>query len=212
MKDFSLEDVEKSAKMNQKEFFIPSEEKRKGRKVGDLVRLHFLLNEKGSDLPRAERMWVEIVEKDREGTKFKGILTNAPRYLKSISPGDTVNFEAKHIAQIIISKDDPLYVECGEMGALVSARVFEKDGMVRFLYKEKGDREEDSGWRLFNGGEDDEYSNKSKNIRIVNVGWLLDYDPSLFLPIKNGKNGDAYERENRASKWKKVDDWEPQED
>jgi hypothetical protein len=42
------------------------------------------------------------------------------------------------------------------------------------------------------------------------VGYLLDKDPILLKPLKNGYNV-AYERDNEKSKWKKVKDWLPAE-
>ncbi|MBN2603996.1 MAG: DUF2185 domain-containing protein [Candidatus Thermoplasmatota archaeon] len=209
--EYYLEDIDKTAKKNPKEFFIPSKEERKSQNIGDIVRLHFVLNIEGNDLPRAERMWVEIFEKDIKGTKYKGHLTNQPQHLKSISIGDTINFEDKHIARTIIKKDDPRYIECVEKKAMVSEMVFSKNELVRFMYREETDREEDSGWRLFTGHESDEYSNDFKNIRLVDVGWLLDFDRTLFQPFKAGKNGEAFERENYKKGWIKVDDWESAE-
>ena len=46
-----------------------------------------------------------------------------------------------------------------------------------------------------------------ENIRLPNVGWLLDKDPSLLFPLKNGKPGDAYERAAKNTEWIKIDDW-----
>jgi hypothetical protein len=211
MNEYYLEDVEQTAKQFPDRFFIPTIEERKAQNIGDLVRLHFVLNIKGENYPRAERMWVEIFEKGNGGNNFKGYLTNQPQYLKSISVGDTIEFEAKHIARTIIKKDDPQHVECAEQKAFVSEKVFEENEIVRFMYKEKADSEEDSGWRLFTGHESDEYANDANNIRLVYVGWLLDFDKTLFKPFKTGNNGDAFERNDKNDEWEKVEDWEPEE-
>jgi len=74
------------------------------------------------------------------------------------------------------------------------------------MYREIGDREEDSGWRLFAGYEDEEYNNDSKNIEIMNVYYLLDKDPTLLIPLKS-KIGSAFERESIQTPWIEIKDW-----
>ncbi|WP_256011784.1 immunity protein Imm33 domain-containing protein [Desertivirga xinjiangensis] len=82
----------------------------------------------------------------------------------------------------------------------------EPGGVIRFLYRETADEKEDSGWRMFSGLEDDEYANNPENITIMNVGYLLDKDPTLSIPLKSEK-GAVYEREDIDKPWKAVDDW-----
>ena len=79
-----------------------------------------------------------------------------------------------------------------------------------FLYREKPDKEDDSGWRMFTGSESDEYANDPKNIATINIGFLLDQDPSLLEPLK-GSYGLAFERKDKKQPWKKVKDWKPME-
>lgn len=205
--EWSLEDVEETSQLHSSTFFIPSHKERKSQKRGDLVRLHFLLNNYTEESPRAERMWVEIIDKKILSNKFVGVLTNQPLYISSLNLGDKIEFEAKHIAQVIIKKNNPLWLEIGEKMALVSKKCLEKDGTVRWLYREESEREEDSGWRLFNGDESEEYNSDPSNIRIVNIYHLLDKDRSLLEPFR-GKIGSAFERENKNSSWKEVRDWE----
>lgn len=83
----------------------------------------------------------------------------------------------------------------------------EDNGIIRWLYREEADREEDSGWRMFSGGENEEYTDNPDNIRIVSVGYLLDKDPTLLEIIK-GDIGSAYERHNNETSWEKVHDWD----
>ncbi|MBP3965025.1 immunity protein Imm33 domain-containing protein [Paenibacillus lignilyticus] len=82
----------------------------------------------------------------------------------------------------------------------------EEGGCVRWLYREAPDQEEDSGCRLFEGTETDEYNSDSSNISIVNIYSLLDKDPSLVTPLR-GAFGTAFERENIKSRWIEVKDW-----
>ena len=53
-------------------FFIPSLNERQEQKKGDLVRLHFILNNPSESSPRAEKMWVEIAEKKLFSKKYIG--------------------------------------------------------------------------------------------------------------------------------------------
>lgn len=204
--EWNLEDVEKTSLLNPNTFFIPSQKERQKQKKGDLVRLHFVLKHPPEDGPRAERMWVEITEKKLFSQKYIGILTNQPIYIKSLHAGDKIEFEPKHIARIIIPKDDPRWLDIGEKMALVSKKCMEEGGCVRWLYRETPDREEDSGWRLFEGTESDEYNSDSSNIRVVNIYSLLDKDPSLITPLR-GVFGTAFERENIKSRWIEINDW-----
>ncbi|GIN86350.1 hypothetical protein J6TS2_27360 [Heyndrickxia sporothermodurans] len=204
--DWSLENVEKVSQLNTSTFFIPTSQERRSQKKGDYVRLHFLINNPSQDGPRAERMWVEIIDKKLFGKKFVGILTNQPVYINSLNLGDQIEFEPKHIAQVLIKQDDPRWLEIGEQMALVSKKCLETDGIVRWLYREEPDREEDSGWRLFSGDESEEYLSNPANIKVMNVYYLLDKDPSLIYPFKGGI-GSAFERENNNSSWDEVKDW-----
>ncbi|SFA75647.1 hypothetical protein SAMN05216312_101307 [Cohnella sp. OV330] len=204
--EWSLEDVEQTSLRYPSTFFIPSQNERKKQKKGDWVRLHFVLEHPSEDGPRAERMWVEVTEKKRWSQKYIGILTNQPVYISSLQIGDIIEFEPKHIARILIPKDDPRWLDIGEKMALVSNKCLEKGNCVRWLYRETPDREDDSGWRLFEGTESDDYSSHASNISLVNIHSLLDKDPSLLMPLK-GAIGTAFERENAKSRWIEVKDW-----
>lgn len=208
MIEWTLEDVEVANKVNPNNFFIPSLNERKSQKKGDLVRLHFILVNPKDDEPRAERMWVEITETKLFSRKYVGVLTNQPAYIKTLNIGDTIEFEARHIAQTIIKKDDSHWIDSSEKMALVSKMCMESGNTIRFLYREKADREQDSGWRMFTGLESDEYNNDSSNIRIVNVGYLIEKDPTLLEPLKGGF-GSVYERDKKNKPWRKVEDWNP---
>jgi hypothetical protein len=209
-KFLKLEDVEKTAKANPDTFFIPSSEERKNQRIGDSVRLHFLLDNPNNDEPRAERMWVTINQEQNMFRPYKGVLDNQPVYIDDLKIDDEITFKACHIARTIIKKDDPRWIDSSELKAFVSEMCFEKGEIVRFLYREKPDRKEDSGWRMFCGHETDEYANDAKNIRLVEVGLMLDRDPSLLEPLKNGV-GTVFEREEKRKPWNRVTDWNPEE-
>ena len=210
MANWELEDIEIAARANPNTFFIPSETERRNQKVGDEVRLHFLLRDLNPDGPSGERMWVEIVKVDSEGKHYEGTLTNQPLHIRDLQMGDVIRFESRHIAQTIIKKGDPRWLDCAEKSAYVSKLVFEGERTLRFAYREDPDNEEDSGWRLFTGLETDQYVNDPKNIRICNVGWLTDFDPTLFEIFKSDY-GSVFERTSKEESWKRVRDWKPAE-
>ncbi|MGV3504715.1 MAG: immunity protein Imm33 domain-containing protein [Adhaeribacter sp.] len=206
MKSWELENIEITAKENPETFFIPSKEERDRQKVGDEVRLHFIIKNQQEDEPQAERMWVCITRKKGLFSNYKGVLTNRPLYIKDLVEGDEIEFSSKHIAQTIIRKDSPYWIDSAEQSALVSNKCLEPGGVIRFLYREATDRKEDSGWRMFSGLEDDDYANNEENISIVNIGFLLDKDPMLLVPLK-GEVGAVFEREDKDKPWQVVKDW-----
>lgn len=211
MSNWHLDDVEKAAQAFPDSFFIPSKEEKQSLVAGKRVQLHFILDNPKEKEPRAERMWVTISKVLLLKQGYEGVLNNQPKYIKGLKAGDKIKFQPKHIAQVFIARDDPNWLNIHEKFALVSKMIFEEDKVVRFLYREKPDREEDSGWRIFSGTESDEYNNDANNIQLCNIGWLIDFDPTLLEVFKN--NFDiAFERENKASPWKQVKDWSASED
>lgn len=209
--EWILEDVEETSRMYPESFFIPAAQERMSQEIGRMVRLHFVLTNPAEGQPRAERMWVEIIDRDPVHLRYKGVLTNTPGCLITLQAGDVVEFEPKHIAQTLISKGDPLWLEIGEKAALATERCFLPGKAVRWMYREQPDREEDSGWRLFTGEEDDDDLNNPDNTRIVRVARLLDLDPSLLEPLK-GEVGTAFERTGKDGAWVEVNDWEGPEE
>ena len=209
--DWELEDVEPCAQAHADTFFLPALTERTTQRVGDLVRLHFILRTPASDAPRAERMWVEITHALADDGRYRGVLTNVPGFIKDIRQGDELAFEPRHIARIMIKKDDPRWVECAEQKAMVSAMAFAAGELVRFAYREKPDRLDDSGWRMFTGHEGEGYVDDQGNIRLCVVGWLLDKDPSLDFFIREPV-GAVFERRADHEPWARVTDWNPDAD
>lgn len=206
--EWTLEDVEATSRLHPESFFIPSEQERNSQQIGKMVRLHFELTRPAEGEPRAERMWVEITAHDPVTHRYTGVLTNAPASLKTLHLGDTVEFEPRHIAQTILREGDPLWLAVGEKMALVSRRCLETGNAVHWMYREKPDREQDSGWRLFAGDEDEEYLNDPQNTRVMRIYFVMDLDPSLLVPFK-GAVGTAFERASRDGEWVEVRDWNP---
>lgn len=207
-KFLKLEDVEKISKERSDTFFIPSAAERKSQKVGALVRLHFVLDNPKEWEPQAERMWVTITQEQGFFKPYKGVLESNPACIEGLNPGDEILFKACHIAQTMIKKEDPRWIDSADLKALVSKMCLEKGEAVRFLYREKADQKEDSGWRMFSGHESSEYTEDSSNITLLNVGFMLDRDPSLLEPLKENI-GAVFERDEMGAPWRKITDWVP---
>jgi hypothetical protein len=96
-------------------------------------------------------------------------------------------------------------------GVMASKMVTDKKKKVRFMYREKPTRDDDSGWRIFSGNEDQEYADNPDNTGIYNPTTILKIDPSiadlLLTPV-----GSVFERENENSDWYEVDDFEFEDD
>lgn len=208
MAEWELEDVERCAQENPASFFIPTRAERRSQRIGDLVRLHFLLRVPIAGAPRAERMWVEVTQDLAGDGRYRGVLTNVPGFLQDVHQGDEIAFEPRHIARTLIKQGDPRWVDCAEQRAMVSEMAFLPGEMIRFAYRENPDHSEDSGWRLFTGHEKEDYVNDAKNIRLCVVGWLLDHDPSLDLIIREPA-GSVFERRTGHGPWVRVTDWSP---
>jgi hypothetical protein len=209
-KFLNLEDVEQVAREHPETFFIPSKEERESQRIGDSVRLHFRLKEPLPGEPQAERMWVTVTQQNGLFKPYKGVLQNAPVFIEDLEEGTEVTFGPHHIAQTIIKRGDPRWIDSANLKALVSEMCFAPGEYVRFLYREAADRKEDSGWRMFAGHETQEYSNDPENVRVVQVGYMLDRDPSLLQPLKEGI-GAVFERSTKNESWTKVTDWNPKE-
>jgi len=207
-KFLEIEDVEKAAALHPETFFISSAGIRESQKVGDSVRLHFLLQDVGPGEPRAERIWVTITQAQGALKSYKGTLETSPVFFKELKLHDEISFEPRHIAQTIVRKDDPRWIDSSELKAFVSDMCLEEGNAVRFLYREEPDGSQDSGWRMFSGNEPEGYLDNPSNIRLLNVGLILDRDPTLLEPLKAG-TGEAFERESPGKAWQKVTDWNP---
>src|SRR6476469_9077398 len=125
-KFLELENVEETDRQHPDTFFLPSKKERKSQKIGASVRLHFTLKDPGEVDPRAERMWVTVTQECGLFRPYKGTLQNAPVYLHDLKPGDEITFKPCHIAQTMIKKGDPGWIDSANLRAIVSEMCFDK--------------------------------------------------------------------------------------
>lgn len=86
---YTLVDGVERNRENPKTFIIPTLLDKMAVSEGEYVKLCFMEGEYG------ERMWVKVTS--ITGDSFKGILENYPRDLDSVTWGDEVEFQSRHI-------------------------------------------------------------------------------------------------------------------
>ena len=81
-----------------------------------------------------------------------------------------------------------------EMGfVLASKRLVQQKLKVTFMYREKVDNPQDSGWRFFSEYDTDEYVNNPENIGIYDINSIIEVDESI-VPYLNSNFGTAFEK------------------
>lgn len=80
------------------------------------------------------------------------------------------------------------------VGYIIASDEVAKDRKkVGYLYREEPDRDGDSGWRVFSGGETQEYADDASNFAMYNVSTILEIDPSI-APLLSSRAPVAFER------------------
>lgn len=171
--DFTLENTVKEHNNNPRTFRIPDQSEIDALEKGDLVKLIFLMDKPTEDGCMAERMWVNITE--HIGDDFKGTLDNTPYFIKSINEGDKISFRAENIATIY--GDEMEFDE--EKFALISNKALENRQINYICKSDFVENDDDSGWQLFFGDEDDEYCDDSDNISLITLEEVLNFEPLL---------------------------------
>ncbi len=64
---------------------------------------------------------------------------------------------------------------------------------VGYMYKEKPDEEDDSGWRFFSGYETDEYLENPDNCGLHDVNSIANFDKDI-IPFLDSPYNSAFER------------------
>ncbi len=77
---------------------------------------------------------------------------------------------------------------------------------VEFLYREKSDKENDSGWRFFSGEETQEYVDNPDNILMCSIKDILQIDPSIEK-VLDSEPGSAFERSKDNDEFKRIEDF-----
>jgi hypothetical protein len=74
---------------------------------------------------------------------------------------------------------------------------------VGYMYREKPDFPEDSGWRFFSGKESEEYLDDPGHMAIYDVNTIANYDAAI-VPLLEASIGSAFERQGFFRKFVAV--------
>ncbi|WP_314588324.1 DUF2185 domain-containing protein [Paenibacillus terrigena] len=204
---WKLDSVVKLHKESPYTFYLPSDQVISQLKVGDLVKLIFMAEETFDNGCNAERMWVEILE--RNESDFLGKLANQPYYLSSLQYGDMIDFKSEHICSTQLddpnSKDMDYYFD---KKITVSNDVLSRNEF-NFMLRFEPDNEHDLGWVFFSGYEDDEFYANPKNFQVISVGKMLNIDDSILVFLDNPETFHcAYERDKDTKKIVKLENYD----
>lgn len=188
-KEYELENAALRNKQNPRNFLVPSSYEIKQLLPGALVRLHFVLATPAKDGCRAERMWVRIT--GVPGALFTGELDSAPCYIKSLHRGDTIHFEAHHIATIL-TPNSPFDEK---QLSIISKKALENRQVNWVVRSEDRNNDRDSGWQLFSGDESPEYLADAANATIITLDRVLSFEPLLEEAFAGNGFAYAYSKE-----------------
>ncbi|MGN1223507.1 MAG: DUF2185 domain-containing protein [Ruminococcus sp.] len=174
-KNYYLEDAQERHRKHPRTFDIPTEEEIEALQVNDLVKLIFSFPEQLENGCCAERMWVCITEITEDG--FCGELDNHPYYLKDLKAGDRITFQKKHIAAIFVKETNELDES---KFALITKRALEHREVNWAMHTDDLGDEQDSGWTLCYGGEDDDYWEDTDNTKVISLEEALSLEPLLY--------------------------------
>ena len=86
---------------------------------------------------------------------------------------------------------------------IASKRVSEQREPIRYMYREAPDNEDDSGWRVFAGDEDQTYADEPANFAMYNCSTIVEIDPSISAYLHCAP-GSAFERANASEPFKCI--------
>lgn len=172
-----LDDAQAIADKYPYTFYKPSPEVISMLRSGNQVKLIFVFDSEDPEAPRAERMWVDILE-ITDG-RYVGALDNQPEYIQDLKPEDRVIFKDCHIIDTDLRDPVPAFSEKFVKRCFVTNNILYEEQKVGYLYREEPDQEDDSGWRFTTGTETNEYMDDSDNISYVSLGAVLREDDSF---------------------------------
>ncbi|WP_280559660.1 immunity protein Imm33 domain-containing protein [Priestia megaterium] len=200
---WQLDNVYERNKESPYTFYKPSKAVTDKLKAGDLVKLVFFSDSDTAGY-KGERMWVKITDRNKEN--FVGKLDNEPYHLKGLKLGQILHFGTEHICDTEYEDDDAAKMDYYfNTLVTVSNDVLERNEF-NFLLKDKPNEPNDSGWVIFSGYEDDEFTSNPNNFQIVALGVALNVDDSILAFI-NKSPLCAYER-NEFGKFDRIHDYD----
>ncbi|EFA76897.1 hypothetical protein PPL_09649 [Heterostelium album PN500] len=157
----------------------------------------------------AERMWVKITSVDDQHQHFEGTLDNQPFSLKSIMSGDPVVFRANQILMIYGQTNQISYLSDEQriltsQFCLISRMALDQKNGVGYIFREDPSKAiaNDSGWRIFQGDESDEYMENKSNYQTTTIAAVLNQDDT-FLHLLQYPVDTCFEKDSNGV-WKEI--------
>lgn len=131
MASWTLVDASAIAVRHPYTFYKPDAETIDRVAAGESVKLIFAFDTDNPDAPRAERLWVTVEGIEADGA-FSGRLDNYPQYIRDLSLGERIVFEARHI---INTEHDPRETPISRYArrCFVTRRVIDEGKAVGYL-------------------------------------------------------------------------------
>ncbi len=77
---------------------------------------------------------------------------------------------------------------------IASDKITVEGGKIGYMYREEASNETDSGWRFFEGTEDEQYTNNPDNFSIFELNTICNYDSDI-IPYLNEPVGAKLEKQ-----------------
>ena len=195
-RSWKLEDAQKIADEFPYTFHKPSKKVVSQLKAENQAKLIFEFESDDPEAPRAERMWVEII--DVKDGVFFGYLDNDPAYIKDLKHKDPIKFRECNIIDTDLDDPVPSITDKYIKRCFVTNNILYEGQSVGYFYREEPDNDNDSGWRFTSGNETDEYMDDSNNLSYVSLGAVLREDDS-YLPLLEREEGVAFAKDEEGN-------------
>lgn len=192
-------------------FEIPSAEARKDVRIGNWVKLGFMILSP-TDNYDTERMWVAVAESSSDC--YCGTLRNDPCHDVGAVLGDPIMFGPQHLLNIAEDEDDVDLQALLVCGVIVSRRIYADSAQPGWLRRGEPLDGRDSGWVVLAGDEDDAYTDDPDNLRVMRLVDLLDGAvPELAQVLLTADAGTEWEWNADIRQYERVstDDEDPDE-
>jgi hypothetical protein len=90
---------------------------------------------------------------------------------------------------------------------LASDYVAKERRRVCWMFRQKPHHEQDSGWRVFSGDEDQAYTDTAEHFAWYNASTIVEIDPAI-APYLNSPVGSAFERDSKSGEFVEVQDFD----
>ena len=91
---------------------------------------------------------------------------------------------------------------------IASNEVMVEGKPIGYLYRERPDKDADSGWRVFSGEETQEYADEPANFAMYNASTIVEMDPAIALLLAHDYPV-SFERDRATGGFVEVEDQTP---